>query len=175
MATWEVVHFCPNGTDFCGLPSVETKAVVQNQVTHCFFLGRLDVIAGQSTFLFFFLIAHGGHESLLQFKEAGLALFFGRACLACFVELGVHLVLDAAAQCFVVRFVAVLTLVAKRADFLGQLILGFALGLDGLVRLLDGVDHLSLADFLHFAFDHDNAVKGSGDHDVHVCFFELRA
>ena len=65
------------------------------------------------------------------------------------------------------RFVAVLTLVAKRADFLGQLILSFALGLDGLVRLLDGVDHL-LADFLHFAFDHDNAVEGSGDHDVHL-------
>ena len=33
----------------------------------------------------------------------------------------------------------------------------------------------SFADFLHLAFDHDNAVKGASDHDVHVCFFEFRA
>ena len=175
VATWEVIHFRPNGTNFCGLPTVEAKAVVQNQVTHCLLLGRLDVVAGQPTLLFFLLVAHGGHECLFQFREAGLALFFRRACLACFVELGVHLVLDAAAQRVVVRFVAVLTLVAKRAHLLGQFVLSFTLGLDGLVCLFDGVNHLPFADFLHFAFNHDNAVKGSGDHDVHVGLFQFRA
>ena len=41
-----------------------------------------------------------------------------------------------------VRFVVVLTLVAKRTHLFGQLVLSFALGLDGLVRFLDRVDHL---------------------------------
>ena len=175
VTTGEVIHFCPDGTDLCGLPAVEAKAFVQNEVANGFLLRRLDVVAGQATLLGLLLVAHGGHERFFQLRETRLALFLGGASLARFVEFGVHLLLDATAQLFVVGFVVVLALVAEGADFLGELILGFALGFDGFVCFFDGVHHLTFAHFLHLAFHHHNAVHGAGHHDVHVGDFQLRA
>ena len=173
MATREVIHFCPNGTNLCGLAAVEAKAFVQNEVANGFLLRRLDVVACETALLGFLLVAHGGHERLLQLRETRLALFLGGAGFARFIELGVHLVLDAATQFFVVGFVVVLTLVSKRPHLFGELVLGLALGLDGFVCLFDGVHHLAFAHFLHLAFHHHNAVHGAGHHDVHVGDFQF--
>ena len=68
----------------------------------------------------------------------------------------------------------VLTLVAKGADQLGKLVLGFALDANGLVGLLNGIHHFAFADFAHLPFHHDNAVHGACHHDVHVGGFQFR-
>ena len=71
-------------------------------------------------------------------------------------------------------FVRVLALNTEVTCSFRQLVLRFALLLNGGVCGFNGVHHLVFAHFAHFAFHHDNAVHAARDHDVHVRALQLR-
>ena len=75
-------------------------------------------------------------------------------------------------QFFVVHFVTIFTFYRLTYRFC-QLHLSLAMNLDGFVSHFHGFQQFSLRHFLHFAFHHHDVLISSGNHKVHICFFEL--
>ena len=179
MRAGQRVHLAPDGTDVGGLASVQTDAFIKDATTHGIALHIVIVTVDQAVLLFQFLRSEVGvclgiaclEVLAYLFKSFGALLLL--QCLLGHIISGlVALVVGLLTQVLVVHLVAVLALHVL-AQFLGQLLLKAAHGLDGLVCSFQSCQQVLLAHFLHFAFHHHDVLFGGAHHQVHVGLFKL--
>ena len=179
MRTGQRIDFAPDGTDVCGLATVEANSFVEDATTHGVFFNIVIVAVNESVLFFKFFSGEFGVRSGVCFFEVFTHGFesFGTGVLlqgllcdvvAGLIAVGFHLF----AQCFVVHFVAVFALHVG-AEFLHEFFLELAHGLDGFVSNLEGFEEGAFGHFLHFAFHHHDVFFCGTYHQIHVSGFEL--
>ena len=170
----QVAHLAPDRTDLIGLAAVEALALVEDHVAHGLFLHVVvEIFVDQRGFLRQFLLAVTRCELGLEGVELFLALVLHRAARGDGVSLVVKLADNRLAQLFVVDLMAVGAFHVL-AQFFREFDLYGAVLLDLLVCELDGPKHHLLGNLLHLAFDHQDVVDRTADHDVEVDLAHLR-
>ena len=169
----QIVDLTPDGADLVGLAAVKTDALVEDAAAHGLFLNVVVVAFDHRLFLFALFFGQRVDIFLADGVERVLTpVFVGVALLGDGIGLVVAFVVDILAQSLVVDFVAVFAL-DGRADLFGELHLGLALNLDGVVGNAESFEQSCLAHFVHLAFDHHYVVVGGADHKLEVSSFGL--
>ena len=164
----QVVHLAPDRTDLVGLAAVETQALVEDHVAHGLLLHVVvEVFVDQHGFLGQLLLRIARGEFGFEGVEHILALVLHRTAGGDGVGLVVKLLDDELAQLLVVLLVAVGTFHVL-AQLFRKLDLYGAVLLDLLVCELDGSEHHLFRNLLHLAFDHQDVVDRTADHNVEV-------
>ena len=170
----QVVRLAPDGADFIRAAAVEALALVEDHVAHRFLLHVVvEVFVDQRSLLHELLLRVAGGELGFERIERIFAFVLHRAARGDGVGFVVEFADDRLPQLLVVDLVAVGALHVL-AQLLRELDLYGAVLLDLLVRELDGAEHHLFRDLFHFAFDHQDVVDRTADHDVEVGLFHLR-
>ena len=167
-------HLAPDGAYFVGGATVEAQSFVEDAAAHHVAHHVFVVACGLGVLLFALVVGEFGVLGVVFLQEVGQQ--FVERVVACVLLQGlvvdvvgglVELFLDLVAELFVVHLVVVVAFLVG-AQFLGQLVLQRAHGLDGLVGGLERADEVKFRHFLHLAFHHHDVVFGGADHEVHV-------
>ena len=168
----EIVHFAPDGAHFVGLAAVQTETFVQNHIAHGLFLLVTEVAVHQGLLLLEFFLGDGGQELVADGVETILTLVLGLCALGQLQAFVVASLVNSLAQILVLYIVRVIPLdvVAKLCD---ELFLHAAVLLYLFVGKLDGLEHIVLADLVHFALYHHDILFCGCNHQLQVAVLHL--
>ena len=164
----QIADLAPDGADFVGLAAVEAQTFVEDHVAHGFLLHVVVVAVDHCGLELLILFGKGCEELVLDGGESVFALMLGLGGLSEGVALVVAEFADGLAEVFVLLVVGIVAFCAVGAELGHELLLDAAVLLYLFVGEFDGLEHVLLADFLHFAFDHHDVFLGCGDHQFEV-------
>ena len=173
-------NFAPNGTNFVGLTTIKTLALVEDATAHGI-AQHVVVVACSHSVLFFQLFGSKlfGVFGIVPLQEVGndfvesiVAFLLRQSLLGNIVHRLIQLVVHLLAQIFVVHLVVVFALNVF-TQFLSQFFLHGAHGLDGIVSHFEGLDKVLFGNLVHFSFHHHDVIFGCAHHDIHVGFLHL--
>ena len=164
----QIVHSAPDGAHFVGGATVKAQTFVQNHIAHSLFLLVTEVAVHQGLLLFEFFFWNCSQEFVADGVEAVFALVFGLGALGQGVALVVASLVHGLAQGLILYVVRIVALNVECAELFHKLFLHAAVFLYLFVGKLDGLEHIGLADLVHFALYHHNILFGGCNHQVQV-------